>query len=92
VTTRVEDSVELGSLAEELAQRPRVLPERLLLVEELDRLGVVLKHLDGHLIEGRLATGGRSDDNLSLGVGLVLADEVIVGMGKLGLKRCELFV
>lgn len=87
VTTRVEDGIELGSLAEELAQRSRVLPDGLLLVEELDRLGVALKHLDGNLIKRRLSAGRRSDNNLNLGVGLVLADEVIVGMGKLGLSE-----
>lgn len=92
VTTRVEDGVELGSLAEELAQRSGVLPDGLLLVQELDRLGVALKHLDGNLIKRRLSASGGSDDNLNLGVGLVLANEVIVGMGKLGLTRCELFV
>ena len=83
VATGVEDGVELRSLAKEFLEGSGLLPDLLLLVEELDRLLITLEHLDGGLVERRLTALGRGDDNLDVGV-----DKVIVGVSELGLLYC----
>jgi len=80
VATGVEDGVKLGSLAKELLERSGLLPDLLLLVEELYRLLITLEHLNGGLVERSLTTFGRGDDNLDVGV-----DKVIVGVSEFGL-------
>lgn len=85
VAAGVEDGVELGRLSEELAERPRLLPELLLGVEELDRRRVGLEHLDGALVEGRDSSGGGGHYDFDV-VLLVIADEGVVRVGELGLE------
>lgn len=80
VAAGVEDGVELGGLAEELLEGGGLLPDLLLLVEELYGLLVALEHLDGGLVEGGFAAGGRGDSDLD-----ALVDEVIVWVSELGL-------
>jgi hypothetical protein len=90
VATGVEDGVKLGSLAKELLERSGLLPDLLLLVEELYRLLITLEHLNGGLVKRRLTALGRGDDNLDVGI-----DKVIVGVSKFGLvllvlvKTCD---
>jgi hypothetical protein len=80
VATGVEDGVKLGSLAKKLLEGSGLLPDLLLLVEELYRLLIALEHLNGGLVERSFTTLGRGDDNFDVGV-----DKVIVGVSEFGL-------
>jgi hypothetical protein len=83
VTTGVENGVVLGRLAEEFLERRGLLPDLLLLVEELYGFFVGLEHLDGTLVEGCFTACGRSGGDLDAGV-----DEIVVRVSQLRLLFC----
>lgn len=85
MATGVENGGELVRLSKELAEGCGIFPDLLLLVEELDGGLVALEHLHGGLVERSDAAGGGGNDNLDLGVGLVVTYEGVVRMGELRL-------
>jgi hypothetical protein len=68
MSTNIEDRIKLARPGDNLTQSVRVLPQRLLAVQEIDRLLILLECLDGARVEGRLAALGGGDGQLDLSV------------------------
>lgn len=79
MSTNVENRIKLARPREDIRQLDCLLPERLVLVQELGRQRIALEHLDGVGVQRSFTTVGRGDDQL----GLVFEDGV--GMGEFGL-------
>lgn len=79
MATNVEDGVELAGTSSNIGELNGVVPERLVVLEEVLGGGVGLEHLHGALVEGSDAALGGGDGDLSL------LREDIVGVGELGL-------
>ena len=79
VAAGVEDGVELGGAANELGQGLGVLPDGLVVLEEVLAGWVLLEHLNGKRVDGRDAALGGGDYDFGVG------GEDIVGVGELRL-------
>lgn len=66
MATDIENGIELRNAWQEISQLVRVLPKRLLLIQEFRRYGVALEHLDRRRVEGSLTTLRGGDGELDL--------------------------
>lgn len=72
MSTHVEHSIECVRLSDKVAQLLCVLPQRLLLLQELGGLLIALEHLDGRRIQWSCSSLGRSNHNLGFAFELVV--------------------